>query len=623
MAFVFAFILPLVIRLALGIESDTHLNTTMAQLQKWLAEGPSSSMMVYPVTNLDGIKVPIDFSNDGLHVTTDSDSKRVAVLGYQQLAIVDRSGKYAPVLCPPIPPGNAATSVAAIKGRYFVLQCDRVKQVHLHQYIIQNGKCILSDSTALATDMPASAGLIDLQDRVLLLLNQSKQQKSPGLEIVRFDAGGKEIGRNRLADQAYQSTYRQQLSTGPRGILIPLRKLDGPHDTGSVGLYLLDANGRTSPLLENTKFGLWVNRDSFIALRGVRADGNVAVLVKKQAESWRQTVLPQPEGHRTVLHLANNHLHYTLFRGAQVPLQVTHDLLHSEKTPIEKPIRSKPPDTVNLPEYEVVQYPFGKEKLPALRSMLPGLCNDGRRHPAVVFLHGGGPYGSMPDNETWPIQSDPLMLSQLGFVVFQANYYGDQFAGSHYPHPRHGEGKRLGLDRHVDGIVAAGEYTRHDPCVDPERIILVGHSMGAILGASVLSDPRHCQRLPFRGFVLQAGAYRDEEMKDVVEQLYEGQAPAKFLDLTVPLRRVTTLCQTPVYLMHGTEDLISIEGAKAYEKALRTKGVAVTSWYPKAGHSFDGDTQREMAFRIRDFSNNLITTLPHHEKTRASSHEKK
>jgi acetyl esterase/lipase len=136
----------------------------------------------------------------------------------------------------------------------------------------------------------------------------------------------------------------------------------------------------------------------------------------------------------------------------------------------------KPPDT----KLARVKYRSLLGEMWAYVTPDPG---DGRRHPAVVWAHGGFDFSigdlafehGPPDND----QSGRGFLD-AGLIVMYPSYRGNHDNPGHYE-MLYGE---------VDDYLAAVEYVRGLPYVDPERVYLAGHSTGGtiVLLAAALSD---------------------------------------------------------------------------------------------------------------------------------------
>jgi carboxyl-terminal processing protease len=108
-----------------------------------------------------------------------------------------------------------------------------------------------------------------------------------------------------------------------------------------------------------------------------------------------------------------------------------------------------------------VQYPSGPLQLKAWVSEDP---RDGKRHPAVVFLHGGHAlapidwYYAAPLVEAGFVLLMPMLRGENGNPGSYEGYYGE-----------------------VDDALAAGRFVASLPYVDASHIFVAGHSTGATL----------------------------------------------------------------------------------------------------------------------------------------------
>src|SRR4051812_33262125 len=128
----------------------------------------------------------------------------------------------------------------------------------------------------------------------------------------------------------------------------------------------------------------------------------------------------------------------------------------------------EPPSKVMLTR---VKYPAPVGELWAYLSLDPG---DHKKHPAVVWAHGGFEFGiddgcfapGPPDND-----QSGAGLRTGGIIVMYPSYRGSHGAPGQYE-MLYGE---------VDDYLAAADYLRGLPYVDPERIYFAGHSTGGTL----------------------------------------------------------------------------------------------------------------------------------------------
>lgn len=93
--------------------------------------------------------------------------------------------------------------------------------------------------------------------------------------------------------------------------------------------------------------------------------------------------------------------------------------------------------------------------------------------PAVLALHGWGANAST----LWPVV-DPLVASGMAVMLIDASCHGDSADEAFMSLPRFAEDLRTAL-----------QALRADPAIDPTRIALLGHSVGA--AATLLHGAHH------------------------------------------------------------------------------------------------------------------------------------
>ncbi len=187
---------------------------------------------------------------------------------------------------------------------------------------------------------------------------------------------------------------------------------------------------------------------------------------------------------------------------------------------------------------------------------------DGQRFPAVIGLHGsGGGYASMGDPAS--------LLAEQGFAVYVLHYFD-----------RTGTAEIDGLQtifRHfpvwMKTLWDAVSFVASQPQVDPERIGLLGFSLGAYLA-------------------LSASAI-DSRIQAVVE--FFGGMPKEMRFFT---RR---LC--PVLILHGDHDkTVPVEEAYHLQQILEKKQIAYEMQiYAGVGHGFSGEIGRDAGLRTLTF----------------------
>jgi dipeptidyl aminopeptidase/acylaminoacyl peptidase len=116
-----------------------------------------------------------------------------------------------------------------------------------------------------------------------------------------------------------------------------------------------------------------------------------------------------------------------------------------------------------------VTYASGNLKL---KGWLSANSGDGKRRPAVVYLHGGWSF----DGSDWK-DAEPFV--KAGFVLFMPMLRGENGNPGTYE-------SFLG---EVDDAIAAGRFVSSLPNVDGSNVFVVGHSVGGVLTCLVSMLP--------------------------------------------------------------------------------------------------------------------------------------
>jgi dipeptidyl aminopeptidase/acylaminoacyl peptidase len=116
-----------------------------------------------------------------------------------------------------------------------------------------------------------------------------------------------------------------------------------------------------------------------------------------------------------------------------------------------------------------VDYVSGALKLKGWLSNPPA---DGKRHPAVVYLHGGWAFAKAD----W---ADAASFVQAGFILFMPTLRAENGNPGVYE-SFYGE---------VDDAIAAGRYVSELSSVDRANVFVAGHSVGAVLTCLVAMMP--------------------------------------------------------------------------------------------------------------------------------------
>ncbi len=166
--------------------------------------------------------------------------------------------------------------------------------------------------------------------------------------------------------------------------------------------------------------------------------------------------------------------------------------------------------------------------------------------PAVLALHGWGANAST----LWPVV-DPLVAAGLAVMLVDASCHGDS-----------GDEPFMSLPRFSEDLATALQALRADPAIDPARVALLGHSVGA--AATLLHGAHHHD---VRAIVsLAAFAHPAEVMRrwlsehriahaGIVEVIltHVQRVIGTRFDAIAPIRLVRRI-DCPVLFVHGAGD---------------------------------------------------------------------
>jgi dipeptidyl aminopeptidase/acylaminoacyl peptidase len=193
---------------------------------------------------------------------------------------------------------------------------------------------------------------------------------------------------------------------------------------------------------------------------------------------------------------------------------------------------------------------------------LPAQATAGRPVPAVVALHGWGANAST----LWPVV-EPLRAAGIAVLLFDAAAHGHS-----------SDEDFSSLPRFAEDLDTALAWLRREARVDPQRLALLGHSVGAaavllhgarrggvraIVSLSAFAHPRelmerwlHEHRIPRRWI----GSAILEHVQATIGERFDGIAPVNLVrDIGCP-----------VLLVHGARDrTVPLADAQRLHAALR------------------------------------------------------
>jgi acetyl esterase/lipase len=131
--------------------------------------------------------------------------------------------------------------------------------------------------------------------------------------------------------------------------------------------------------------------------------------------------------------------------------------------------------------------------------------------------------------------------------------------------------------------VADGAATARADGIEPERVVLLGHSSGAHLSALATLDPAAysptCEDplVAADALVGLAGPYDIREFADPASALFEEGADAAEWDAANPVLLAAQRPEVPVLLLHGTDDaIVPSSFSTEFGAALRSAGHPTT-----------------------------------------------
>ena len=206
----------------------------------------------------------------------------------------------------------------------------------------------------------------------------------------------------------------------------------------------------------------------------------------------------------------------------------------------------------------------------------------GLRHPAIVYVHGGGPRQMLLGwHYRWEYANDygiNQYLASRGFIVLSVDYrlsvgYGQAFQFAERTGAR-------GASEYLD-VLAAGQYLQKRPDVDPRRIGVWGASYGGYLTALALGRNSDVfaagvdihgvhDRLPAinptqLAHALVGDGLSEADLKQALKVEFESS----------PIAAVATW-KSPVLLIHGDDDrTVDFRQTIDLSRRLLDKGVKV------------------------------------------------
>jgi pimeloyl-ACP methyl ester carboxylesterase len=220
-----------------------------------------------------------------------------------------------------------------------------------------------------------------------------------------------------------------------------------------------------------------------------------------------------------------------------------------EEFPVEDP-----PENL----FRIVTYPSPVAQLPAYLSVTP---NDGKKRPAIIWIHGGD-CNSIGD--VW--SPAPADNDQTASAYRQAGIV------SMYPSLRGGNGgpgKREGFLGEVDDVLAAADFLAAQPSVDPHRIYLGGHSTGGTLVMLVAAASPRFRAIFSFGPVDDVAGYGQDYLPFDTSNSHE-------IELRSPARWINST-QSPTFVFEGEQPRSNIDCLRTLQQ---TSQIPLVHFYP-------------------------------------------
>ena len=203
---------------------------------------------------------------------------------------------------------------------------------------------------------------------------------------------------------------------------------------------------------------------------------------------------------------------------------------------------------------------------------------------AILFVHGNQGGRLIGARQTVDRGTLPRFCSRLNITAAAVSQPG--FGASEGPPDFCGPKTQR-------AIASAISFLRAQPCVDPDRIVLYGHSRGAVASAMVAT-----QETGLRALVLSAGVYDLEAvyrttgpgLRAAIEQ--EAGASGEAFAARSALRHADKI-GAETLLLHGKhDDRAPVAQAKLFSEALSDAGTPVTLHVFDCGHEIPTEHSR-------------------------------
>lgn len=223
------------------------------------------------------------------------------------------------------------------------------------------------------------------------------------------------------------------------------------------------------------------------------------------------------------------------------------------------------------------------------------------KRPSVLFCHGfeGNKCGL---NRTYVNLAQEL--SKRGFVSLRFDYRGSGDS--------EGEFKDVTLEGEVSDTLKAIELLAKDDQVDPNRICLLGRSLGSVVAVQAAARHRAIKSIALwapiyspdfweklsiasqKGTLTEFQRRAMERLRKIPSEAFLSQ----FFSVNIG-KELEVLSKTPLLLIHGEKDLVvAIQQSEMYQKARQGKeGATSFIRLPNTEHDFAYPAELEIAMR--------------------------
>ncbi|WP_028612373.1 alpha/beta hydrolase [Paenibacillus harenae] len=227
--------------------------------------------------------------------------------------------------------------------------------------------------------------------------------------------------------------------------------------------------------------------------------------------------------------------------------------------------------------------------------------NESEKKQAIIICHGF--IGSRVGVDRLFVKTARALAAQ-GSYVLRFDYGGCGESSGDYG--------ALGFDSMVDQTRTAIDYLAAMECVDPLRMVLLGHSLGGAVAIMTAVKDRRVKRLvlwspvgyPFNDIVRIVGRNSYDEAVTSGSSDHQGYTlqPVFFESLQQhqPFQSAAKF-SGEVLLVHGTSDeLIPVDYSFLYQKVFwtRNEGLCDKEIIFQANHTYSNRTHQEAAIRI-------------------------